>query len=189
MGLWHSIKEFVSGSSSVSKSIISESLNDIRKDNIKRDARINKIFNKLNTHSTTLYQLKKELEKLNQLMNELSSKAVREPILPAVGHRPVALMRPNSTTGRLNTPGYELPITNLSPKEKKIIGVLIGHKDMILSYEDIAKVLENSISTVKNQINQIKNKANLLIEIRDETGKKRYKLKDNIRLEKYITTD
>ncbi len=75
----------------------------------------------------------------------------------------------------------------LTPREQTIIKVIIDHKGMNLSYKDISEVLGTTISTIKNQIISIKGKTNLLIEERDKEGKKRYKLKEDIKIKPFLT--
>ncbi|MEW6040588.1 MAG: hypothetical protein AB1633_03610 [Elusimicrobiota bacterium] len=80
-------------------------------------------------------------------------------------------------------------VSSFSTQEKKILAVLFDNKGISLSYKDIGKLLNKSENTVKVQINQLKNKTNLLNEMIDQEGKKRYALKEKVKLEKFIVTD
>ena len=79
-------------------------------------------------------------------------------------------------------------IDAFSPQEKRILGMFFEHRDMALSYRDIASSLNKAPTTIKNQIHQILLKADIL-EKHIYTGMtNRFKLKDAIRIEKYLTS-
>jgi len=171
-------------------------LEKIESENRKKDVRIDKINSQLNSHFARLddygkiiQQIQNQMGILDQKIGTLQNVITLEPI-----------RRLNEPTNRLSGPTSRLNATNqvierpvafsnLSAQEKRIIAALFDHKGASLSYADIAKVLGKSINTVKTQINQLKAKTNLLAEIIDSERKKRYKLKENLRLEKFLTTD
>jgi len=163
--------------------VIEGNIKDILHSNNKRDFRINRLFSKLNSHnfqikkqSETIEQIKKELASLNQRFKEIDpiSQSVNS---VSLNKRLIGTSRLNSETKRSNPTNPNI-LPPLSPKEKCLVAALLEHKDMALSYEDLAKLFGNSVSTVKTQINQLKNKTDLLVETIDRTSRKRYKLKD-----------
>jgi hypothetical protein len=57
---------------------------------------------------------------------------------------------------------------------------------MSLSYVDVARSLNKSPYTVKNQIRQMRLKADLFDKMIGDGGANRFKLKDGLRIEKYL---
>ena len=78
---------------------------------------------------------------------------------------------------------------SITEEEKRIIGVFLAHRDMSLSYQDIAKSLDKSPYTVKNQMRQINMKANLFDRMDDSQGKKRFKLRKHLKVEANLIAD
>ena len=168
----------------------------VKSENQERDTRIDKIYSQLNSHSSKLDDYGKIIQQIQNQMVILDQKIGN---LQNVGPL-VPISRLNEETNRLSKPANRLNATNraaerpmslsnLSAQEKRIITALLDHKGTSLSYADIAKVLGKSINTVKTQINQLKAKTNLLAEVIDEERKKRYKLKENLRLEQFLSTN
>lgn len=77
-------------------------------------------------------------------------------------------------------------INQFSQQEKKILAVFFQNKDIALSYSDIAKTLGKSPNTIKNELRQITIKANLFDYTISDENRKRFKLKDNLRIENYL---
>ena len=101
--------------------------------------------------------------------------------------------RPISTTEPVSTPqlkgqfeSQKLDISRFSPQEKRILSVFFQNQDMALSYADIAQYLSKSPNTIKNQVRQINMKADLFNYTVDNESRKRYKLKDGLKIEKYL---
>jgi hypothetical protein len=84
------------------------------------------------------------------------------------------------------TNGCKFDINQFSQQEKKILAVFFQNKDIALSYADIAKTLGKSPNTIKNEIRQITFKANLFDYTIGDENRKRFKLKDNLRIENYL---
>ena len=80
-------------------------------------------------------------------------------------------------------------ITNLSQQEKNILGIFLTHRDMALSYLDIAKSLDKSPHTIKNQIRQMNMKASLFEKTVDGKNKNRFKLKKHLKIEPVNDSD
>jgi len=104
--------------------------------------------------------------------------------------------RPSQPTSRLiatKSPLVEsserLDMDSITEQEKRIIGVFLAHRDMSLSYLDIAKSLDKSPYTVKNQMRQINMKANLFDRMVDSQGKNRFKLRKYLKVEANLGAD
>lgn len=175
--------------------------NKIKAENKKRDSKINKIFNKLSFHYNTLEShsklignLEKQVSDLKETITEL--KLSQSSRLNTI-NRPINRLNPIN----LNTVKDAMMITSnqqieqklglskFTTQEKKIIASLFEHKGMALSYQDIAKLLDKSPITIKSQINQLKTKTNLIEEQTDTEGKRRFRLKENVRIEGFLTGD
>jgi len=168
----------------------------VKSENQERDTRIDKIYSQLNSHSAKLEDYGKVIQQIQNQVGILDQKIISLQNIGVLDQ----INRLNEPTNRLNEPANRLNATNraterpmslsnLSAQEKRIITALLDHKGISLSYADIAKVLGKSINTVKTQINQLKAKTNLLAEVIDEERKKRYKLKENLRLEQFLSTN
>jgi hypothetical protein len=60
---------------------------------------------------------------------------------------------------------------------------------MALSYRDVGSMLGKSVNTVKNQMHQILIKADLFERLIDNDMRNRFKLKNGIKIEKYLNID
>jgi DNA-binding NarL/FixJ family response regulator len=60
---------------------------------------------------------------------------------------------------------------------------------MALSYKDIGSILGKSANTIKNQMHQILIKADLFERAIDNDMRNRFRLKDGIKIEKYLNID
>ena len=77
-------------------------------------------------------------------------------------------------------------INKFSNQEKRILSVFFEHQDMALSYRDVGSMLGKSANTVKNQMHQILIKADLFEKATDNDMRNRFRLKDGIKIEKYL---
>ena len=77
-------------------------------------------------------------------------------------------------------------INRFSNQEKRILSVFFEHQDMALSYRDVGSMLGKSANTVKNQMHQILVKADLFERIIDNDMRNRFRLRDGIKIEKYL---
>ena len=80
----------------------------------------------------------------------------------------------------------KVDINSLSERERKILTVFFQHPDMALSYVDIGKFLNKSPNTIKNQLRQLGFKADLFSKTADAENRNRFRLKDHLRIEKYL---
>ena len=136
-------------------------------------------------HTKLISGHSKALEKLEQIVT-------KTPIIPPAeektqANRPVAMINPpamsNPPTDNLDR---KFDINHFSEQEKRILAVFFQNKDMALSYIDIATALNKSPHTVKNQINRMRLKAELFDRTIDNDSRNRFKLKDGLRIEKYL---
>ena len=127
----------------------------------------------------------KSIEKLEEIV-------AKQPTSPTINGINLA-NRPTSTTELVSTPqskgqfqSQKLDISRFTPQEKRILSMFFQNQDMALSYADIAKYLGKSPNTIKNQVGQINMKADLFNYTVDNESRKRYKLKDGLKIEKYF---
>ena len=132
------------------------------------------------------------LEKHVSRIEKLEEIVAKPPISPTISGINLT-NRPTSTTGPVSTPrsgaqfqSDKLDISRFSPQEKRILSVFFQNQDMALSYADIAQYLSKSPNTIKNQVRQINMKADLFNYTVDNESRKRYKLKDGLKIEKYL---
>jgi len=102
-------------------------------------------------------------------------------------HRPDQASNPATagTTGNLQSP-QKLDVNYFSEQEKRILAVFFQNQGMALSYTDIARALNKSPYTVKNQIRQMRLKADLFDRTVGDQSRNRFRLKDGLRVEKYL---
>jgi DNA-binding CsgD family transcriptional regulator len=92
-----------------------------------------------------------------------------------------------------NPPMYPVPqrhnIESFSPQEKRILSLFFENPGMALSYIDIAKVLNKSANTVKNQMHQLGMKADLFERTIDNASRNRFKLKDGLKVDRFLNVN
>ena len=133
------------------------------------------------SENTTLLQ--EHSQKLKSLEDILAKPATNQS-MPSTNliERPVSTIKPVQTNV-----SNKFDIDKFSQQEKKIISVFFSHQDMALSYRDIASTLEKAPNTIKNQIHQILLKADIFEKSIDTGMVNRFKLKDGLKIEKYLT--
>lgn len=77
-------------------------------------------------------------------------------------------------------------INYFSEQQRKILSVFFQNQDMALAYMDIAKILNKSPHTIKNHMREIRLKADLFERSIGEQSRHRFKLKTDLRIEKYL---
>ncbi len=155
---------------------------------------IHNLKNRLNAVNIVLKKHEKQISentvlleghslKFKTLEDMLSMPSTNQPI-PATNQfeRPVSTIKPIQTT--INN---KFDIDKFSQQEKKILTVFFSHQDMALSYRDIASTLGKASNTIKNQIHQILLKADIFEKSIDTGMVNRFKLKDGLKIEKYLT--
>ena len=77
-------------------------------------------------------------------------------------------------------------IDRFTEQEKRLLTVFFQNKGCRMSYADVAKVMNKSTHTVKNQLNHIRHKADLFEQSVGNQSRNLFKLKDDLRVEKYL---
>lgn len=136
-------------------------------------------------HETLLERHSEQLDTLEQLV-------LRPTVYPAnidfpTVNRPEASLNPAVSAQRQSQQQIQrFDIARFSEQEKRILTVFFQNKDMALSYADIAKYLGKSPNTIKNQMRQVSMKADLFNYTVGDESRKRFKLKDGLKIEKYL---
>jgi DNA-binding CsgD family transcriptional regulator len=128
-------------------------------------------------HTSSLEEQKVRVAKLEQLVDQAAVG------LPA---------RSLSQTGRPQMAidsSRQHDIESFSPQEKRILTLFFQHPHMPLSYVDIAAALNKSANTVKNQMHQLAMKADLFERMVDAANRNRFKLKDGLKIDRYLNID
>jgi DNA-binding CsgD family transcriptional regulator len=128
----------------------------------------------INTNSQKLQSLEQRLT-VNQPINPpAESINQQQPVLNTVFNQ-------NQPTGE-----SKMDISTFTPQEKRLLSVFFDNRDMHLSYRDIGKTLGKSPHTVKNQLRQIRMKADLFDQSITDKSRKRFKLKDNLKIQNFL---
>ena len=171
--------------------------NDLADTNAQLDQQNNRIAQNnrlINSHAA-------QLDKLEDIVSAV-------PIAPSLQNNPTNRLnqptsRPSQPTNRLIESTNRLVATkptrvehperldmdSITEQEKRIIGVFLAHRDMSLSYQDVAKSLDKSPNTVKNQMRQINIKANLFDRMIDSQNKNRFKLRKHLKVQANLGGD
>jgi hypothetical protein len=80
----------------------------------------------------------------------------------------------------------KLDVNCFSEQEKKILAIFFQNQGMALSYIDVARALSKSPHTIKNQIRQMRLKADLFDRTVGDESRNRFRLKEGLRIEKYL---
>lgn len=139
----------------------------------------------LSEHTRLIVEHTKGLEKLEQIVTTAQTVTLAEE--KNQSNQPAAMINPLIVTkpppiGSSN----KFDINRFSEQEKRILAVFFQNQQMALSYVDIARSLNKSHNTIKNQIRQMKLKADLFDRTVDNDSRNRFKLKDGLRIEKYL---
>jgi septal ring factor EnvC (AmiA/AmiB activator) len=160
---------------------------------VKKDIKIVKtglaeLSRQLNQQANTLTENTRFIHDHNARLDKLEKLVIETPVMPIPEIVPTN--RPNEPTNRLvatktteKEPSEKLDMQGLSEQEKRIMGIFLAHRDMPLSYQDIAKSLNKSPHTIKNQIRQLNMKSSLFDKTVDAQNKNRFKLKKHLKIE------
>jgi len=129
-----------------------------------------------------------QLKNLEQLVAQLAVSPIKDQTEPT--NRPIVPLPPEQLSVLSQEPlKQKLDINTFSTQEKNILAVFFQNRNMALSYSDIAKALNKSPNTIKNQMRQINTKANLFTKAVDSNNRNRFKLCENLKIEKYLNTN
>jgi len=146
---------------------------------------INNILQKnqkdIDENSTLLKEHSQKLKNLEDILTNQPMSLLPSQTSPT--QRPDWTVKPVQSN---ETNSCKFDINHFSQQEKKILAVFFQNKDIALSYADIAKALNKAPNTIKNELRQITLKANLFDYTIGDENRKRFKLKDNMRIENYL---
>jgi hypothetical protein len=136
-------------------------------------------------HERLITKSRQGLEQLEQKVSAFErAPSVNESQTPA---RPTEIVSPSTLPGvTAGSSHQKFHINEFSDQEKKILAVFFHNKDMRLSYADLAQALHKSPHTVKNQMNRMRVKADLFEKTTGDQSRNRFKLKDSLRIEKFL---
>ena len=156
---------------------------------------------KLAQQTDTISDHTKLLHKCTSRLDKLEDIAATAPEISSLPE--LATSRPETSTNRpaeainrlvatrmneATSPG-KFDLANFSAQEKRIMGVFLAHREMALSYLDIATYLGKSANTIKNQIRQMNMKSSLLDKAVDADKKNRFRLKKHLKIEADLDAD
>jgi DNA-binding CsgD family transcriptional regulator len=146
---------------------------------------LNKHNDELLEHKRLINQHSRGLEKLEQIVTKRPISPSKEDFVPP--ERPTVPIEPSPALENVpESQAQKFDIARFSGQERKILSVFFQNQDMALSYVDIARSLDKSPNTIKNQMRQIRLKADLFDRAVDNDSRNRFKLKDGLRIEKYL---
>jgi len=164
---------------------------DLRTHVRKLDAQIETIHIALHRHEEAITacqsladQQGKTLARLENLVDHLSAP------VPVYAERPVRRTwmpsGPPVAAPVGPAPIRQLDVNQFSPEERRLLSVFFQNRGREMSYADVATLLDKSAYTVKNQMNQIRQKADLFDCLIGRQSRHFFKLKDDLKVEKYL---
>ncbi|MFC1633954.1 helix-turn-helix transcriptional regulator [Planctomycetota bacterium] len=146
----------------------------------------------LKKHDDDLSEHKRLISQHSNGLEKLEQKVGAAQIIPSVPEtiptfRPIELPTPSTTPVPATTDSTQkFDINHFSEQQKRILAIFFQNQGMALAYTDIAKILEKSPHTIKNQMREIRLKADLFERSIGEQSRHRFKLKKDLRVEKYL---
>lgn len=139
----------------------------------------------LSEHTRLIGEHTKGLEKLEQIV--ATAQIVTSAEEKDQSNRQAAMINQLTVTKPpTEASSHKFDINRFSEQEKRILAVFFQNQQMALSYVDIARSLNKSPNTIKNQMRQMRLKADLFDRTVDNDSRNRFKLKDGLRIEKYL---
>jgi len=155
-------------------------------------AQVNTVNIALKKHDEELTEHRKLIQEHSERFEKLEIKVSPVQITPAVKEA-APTVRPIQTpylsaapTPATSYSPQKFDINRFSEQQKRILAVFFQNQDMALSYADIGRILNKSPLTVKNQMREIRFKADLFDRAVGEQSRHRFKLKKDLRIEKYL---
>jgi len=166
-------------------------VDDLRTHVLKLDAQIETIHLALHHHEDALTQCQsltdqqgKTLARLENLVDSLSAP------VPVYADRPIRRTwmpsGPPVAAPVGLSPVRHLDVNQFSPEERRLLSVFFQNRGREMSYAEVAALLDKSAYTVKNQMNQIRQKADLFDCLIGRQSRHFFKLKDELKVEKYL---
>jgi DNA-binding CsgD family transcriptional regulator/uncharacterized coiled-coil protein SlyX len=139
----------------------------------------------LTEHRKLIGQHSEQFENLEEKVNAVQTAPATDNTVPAV--RPVQIPHTSTTLGPTKgESAQKFDINRFSQQQKRILAVFFQNQDMTLSYMDIGRILNKSPLTIKNQMREIRLKADLFDRSIGEQSRHRFKLKKDLKIEKYL---
>lgn len=191
MGFWNWLKNikkaYTYEPSQASNEEIQAAFGRVKQDMQRLETQINILQTQWQQQQNLLQEqhllLESQMGRVAKLEELLLVEAIPAPPLSPTGKPPTnRLIHPAASRPVPASSPAELDWEYFSPTEKKILGVFLRHRDLALSYQDLAKALTKSPHTIKNQVHQISIKADVLDETLGVDSRKRFKLKKNLKL-------
>jgi len=139
----------------------------------------------LSKHRKLISEHSEGLKNLEQKLNAASITPTEQ--VNTISPRSVEATNPSTTAkSTIQQSTQKFDINRFSEQEKRILAVFFQNKTARLSYVDVAKMLNKSAHTIKNQMRQIRQKADLFDLTVGNQSRNLFKLKDDLRIEKYL---
>ena len=157
---------------------------------------VDNLMAQITTTNIILQKHEQEIDEMGMVLeNHIKEfKNLAETIVNRPINQPVQRIKPIERDVLSSNPGDQMKIdkfdlSGFSQQERRILTVFFQNKEMALSYVDMAKCLGKSPNTVKNQMRQINMKADLFDFSMGNDSRKRYRLKEGLKIEKYLNID
>lgn len=146
---------------------------------------LNKHNDQLSEHTRLINDNSKGLEKLERIVEAAKTQTPSTETTP-ITRLAATINPPMAAKPSAEEQGRKFDINRFSEQEKRILAVFFQNQGMALSYVDIARSLNKSPNTVKNQVNRIRLKADIFDKSVDNDSRNRFRLKNGLRIEKYL---
>lgn len=164
---------------------ISSGIENLQSQLITVNIALKKHDEELSEHKQLVCQHSERFEKLEEKIRTVSITPPTRETIPPV--RPIEIPNPSTTPAPTTSDSIQkFDINRFSEQQKRILAVFFQNQDMALAYVDIARILSKSPHTVKNQMREIRLKADLFDRSIGEQSRHRFKLKNDLRIEKYL---
>jgi hypothetical protein len=165
---------------------VTQDIQDLQAQTIAINTIMTKHEQEITQHGTLLEKHTGQLDTLEQLVTKQPVKPTNID-LSANNRSDAAISLSVLHQRQFEQQNRKFDIAQFSEQEKRILSVFFQNKDMTLSYADLAMHLGGkSPNTIKNQMRQISMKADLFNCAVGNESRKRFKLKEGIKIEKYL---
>lgn len=140
-------------------------------------------------HNDRLDRHERRLDDHGRSLQTLEQKIASPKITPMTFGRP-GLRYPDRAgtplpAAHANRP-QQFDIQQFTEQQKHVLACFFQHKGRAMSYADVARLLNKSAYTIKNHMNRIRHKADLFDRTTGPQSRNLFKLKDDLRVEKYL---
>jgi hypothetical protein len=180
------------GSAQTAHITLKEAIEKARTDLDRLQAQTEAIGATVDQHAKQLSEHTRLIEEHSARLSSLEQRIGRQPAHLGWGGtgqagRSDQASNPASSAAMIAPPSSQkLDLNYFSEQEKRILAIFFQNQGMALSYVDIASALGKSPHTIKNQIGQMRLKADLFDRTIGDESRNRFKLKEGLRMEKYL---